>query len=45
MTGRRKSAGGDAHLAELAVPEWRAALEALQQLPEIGTDGPDAASA
>ncbi|MEU3565898.1 alpha/beta hydrolase [Kitasatospora sp. NPDC006786] len=30
----------NAHLAELAVPEWRAALDALQQLPEIGTDGP-----
>jgi pimeloyl-ACP methyl ester carboxylesterase len=30
----------NAYLAELAVPEWRAALDALQQLPEIGTDGP-----
>lgn len=30
----------NAHLAELAVPEWRAALDALQQLPEIGADGP-----
>lgn len=30
----------NAHLAELAVPEWRATLDALQRLPEIGTDGP-----
>ncbi|MFG2843645.1 alpha/beta hydrolase [Kitasatospora sp. NPDC048296] len=30
----------NAHLAELAVPEWRATLDALQELPEIGTDGP-----
>jgi dienelactone hydrolase len=30
----------NAHLAELAVPEYRAALGALQQLPEIGPDGP-----
>ena len=29
-----------AHLAELAVPEWRATLDALQELPEIGADGP-----
>lgn len=29
----------NAHLAELAVPEYRAALDALQQLPEIGTGG------
>jgi len=28
------------HLAEQAVPEWRATLDALQQLPEIGDDGP-----
>jgi pimeloyl-ACP methyl ester carboxylesterase len=28
------------HLAKLAVPEYRATLDALQQLPEIGTDGP-----
>jgi pimeloyl-ACP methyl ester carboxylesterase len=28
------------HLAERAVPEWRATLDALQQLPEIGADGP-----
>jgi pimeloyl-ACP methyl ester carboxylesterase len=28
------------HLAELAVPEWRATLDALQELPEIGADGP-----
>ncbi|MFF5085059.1 alpha/beta hydrolase [Actinoplanes sp. NPDC000266] len=28
------------HLAELAVPEWRATLDALQDLPEIGADGP-----
>ncbi|GGV22292.1 hypothetical protein GCM10010260_73200 [Streptomyces filipinensis] len=30
----------NAHLAELAVPEYLATLDALQQLPEIGTDGP-----
>jgi pimeloyl-ACP methyl ester carboxylesterase len=30
----------NAHLAELAVPEWQATLDALQELPEIGTDGP-----
>ncbi|GAA2716250.1 MULTISPECIES: alpha/beta hydrolase [Streptomyces] len=30
----------NAHLAELAVPEWRATLDALQELAEIGTDGP-----
>ncbi|MEU6505727.1 alpha/beta hydrolase [Streptomyces sp. NPDC046942] len=30
----------NAHLAEQAVPEWQAALDALQELPEIGTDGP-----
>ncbi|MBH0781797.1 alpha/beta hydrolase [Nocardia sp. NEAU-351] len=29
-----------AYLAELAVPEWRATLDALQELPEIGVDGP-----
>ncbi len=28
------------HLAQLAVPEWRATLDALQQLPEIGAGGP-----
>ncbi|MGW0970331.1 alpha/beta hydrolase [Streptomyces sp. NPDC002516] len=28
------------HLARLAVPEWRATLDALQELPEIGADGP-----
>ncbi|MGW0577165.1 alpha/beta hydrolase [Streptomyces sp. NPDC002920] len=28
------------HLAERAVPEWRATLDALQELPEIGADGP-----
>jgi dienelactone hydrolase len=27
-------------LAERAVPEWQATLDALQQLPEIGTDAP-----
>ncbi|PYC85380.1 alpha/beta hydrolase [Streptomyces tateyamensis] len=27
------------HLAKLAVPEYHALLDALQQLPEIGTDG------
>jgi dienelactone hydrolase len=30
----------NAHLAERAVPEWRATLDALQELPEIGPDGP-----
>jgi pimeloyl-ACP methyl ester carboxylesterase len=30
----------NAYLAELAVPEWQATLDALQELPEIGTDGP-----
>ncbi|MEV0096877.1 alpha/beta hydrolase [Streptomyces sp. NPDC050738] len=30
----------NAHLAELAVPEWRATLDALQRLPQIGADGP-----
>ncbi|MFH7334640.1 alpha/beta hydrolase [Streptomyces sp. KHY 26] len=30
----------NARLAELAVPEWRAALDALRELPEIGADGP-----
>jgi pimeloyl-ACP methyl ester carboxylesterase len=30
----------NAHLAQLAVPEWQATLDALQQLPEIGADGP-----
>lgn len=30
----------NAHLAKLAVPEWQATLDALQQLPEIGTGGP-----
>ncbi|MFL4908396.1 alpha/beta hydrolase family protein [Streptomyces sp. MMS24-I2-30] len=30
----------NAHLAARAVPEWRATLDALQELPEIGTDGP-----
>jgi pimeloyl-ACP methyl ester carboxylesterase len=30
----------NAHLAELAVPEWRATLDALQELPEIGAEGP-----
>ena len=30
----------NAHLAELAVPEWQATLDALQELPEIGADGP-----
>ncbi|OIJ68044.1 hypothetical protein [Streptomyces mangrovisoli] len=29
----------NAHLAERAVPEWRATLDALQELPEIGTGG------
>ncbi|MFI8461966.1 alpha/beta hydrolase [Kitasatospora sp. NPDC085464] len=28
------------HLAKLAVPEYHATLDALQQLPEIGADGP-----
>ncbi|MFF2658935.1 alpha/beta hydrolase [Kitasatospora sp. NPDC058032] len=30
----------NARLAESAVGEWRAALDALQELPEIGADGP-----
>lgn len=30
----------NAHLAEQAVPEWQATLDALQTLPEIGPDGP-----
>ncbi len=30
----------NARLAERAVPEWKAALDALQELPEIGTGGP-----
>ncbi|MFC7265387.1 alpha/beta hydrolase [Streptomyces lutosisoli] len=30
----------NAHLAERAVPEWQATLDALQELPEIGTEGP-----
>ncbi|MDQ0585399.1 alpha/beta hydrolase [Streptomyces rishiriensis] len=30
----------NARLAELAVPEWQATLDALQQRPEIGADGP-----
>ncbi|MBV6696801.1 alpha/beta hydrolase [Kitasatospora aureofaciens] len=30
----------NAHLAERAVPEWQATLDALQALPEIGADGP-----
>jgi pimeloyl-ACP methyl ester carboxylesterase len=29
-----------AHLAKLAVPEWRATLDNLQELAEIGRDGP-----
>ncbi|MGA5822048.1 alpha/beta hydrolase [Kitasatospora sp. NPDC094028] len=28
------------HLAELSLPEWQSALDALQRLPEIGTAGP-----
>jgi hypothetical protein len=30
----------NAYLAEQAVPEWQATLDALQELPEIGADGP-----
>lgn len=30
----------NARLAELAVPEWRATLDALQELPEIDAEGP-----
>ncbi|MFI5520648.1 alpha/beta hydrolase [Streptomyces platensis] len=30
----------NARLAELAVPEYRATLDALQELPEIGAEGP-----
>jgi pimeloyl-ACP methyl ester carboxylesterase len=29
-----------AYLAKQAVPEWQATLDALQELPEIGADGP-----
>ncbi|MGW1062874.1 alpha/beta hydrolase [Micromonospora rubida] len=35
--GARRYSG---YLAELAVPEWRATLDALQELAEIGADGP-----
>jgi pimeloyl-ACP methyl ester carboxylesterase len=30
----------NADIAERAVPEWQATLDALQELPEIGTEGP-----
>ncbi|MEY9846608.1 pimeloyl-ACP methyl ester carboxylesterase [Streptacidiphilus sp. BW17] len=30
----------NAYLAEQAVPEWQATLDALHELPEIGSDGP-----
>lgn len=30
----------NAHLAELAVPEWQSTLDTLQKLPEIGPDAP-----
>jgi pimeloyl-ACP methyl ester carboxylesterase len=30
----------NADIAERAVPEWRATLDALQRVPEIGSDGP-----
>lgn len=30
----------NARLAQAAVPEWQAVLDALQQLPEIGPEGP-----
>jgi alpha-beta hydrolase superfamily lysophospholipase len=30
----------NAHLAERAVPEWQATLDALQELLEIGAEGP-----
>jgi hypothetical protein len=49
MAGRARAAGEpegpivvryNDHLAELAVPEWRTTLDALQELPEIGADGP-----
>ncbi|MGW4562904.1 alpha/beta hydrolase family protein [Streptomyces sp. NPDC004561] len=30
----------NAHLAQRAVPEWQATLDALQGLPEIGAEGP-----
>jgi pimeloyl-ACP methyl ester carboxylesterase len=30
----------NAHLAERAVPEWQATLDALQELPKIGAGGP-----
>jgi hypothetical protein len=32
-------------LAERAVPEWQATLDALQALPEIGVDAPSATAA
>jgi alpha-beta hydrolase superfamily lysophospholipase len=35
----------NAHLAERAVPEWQAALGALQELPEIGAGGRSATGA
>ena len=41
-TGRFESVsvGYGASLAERAVPEWQATLDALQELPEIGTEAP-----
>ncbi|KOV60553.1 alpha/beta hydrolase [Streptomyces sp. MMG1121] len=30
----------NAHLADRAVPEWQATLDALEELPEIGAEGP-----
>ncbi len=35
-----RSASATAPLAERAVPEWQATLDALQELPEIGTEAP-----
>lgn len=37
---RSTSVGYGIALAERAVPEWQATLDALQALPEIGTDAP-----
>lgn len=37
---RSTSVGYGISLAERAVPEWQATLDALQELPEIGTEAP-----
>ena len=36
----RSASGTATSLAERAVPEWQATLDALQELPEIGTEAP-----